>query len=241
MKKIVVLILSISMMWSFASAMATESTFTFYNGVQFGDTRSELIKKLGNKCMPEPTGSSAVMPICKLKSFSLWGGVTIAGIDNCQPIFILNENDEVYQCLYDFSMHTPGSVGARSDDEVESIFDALQRMLQNKYGVPSSLYLTDKSVYALLSYADEMDVPFTNCVELVNLYDFIVFKTKCEKISEWLIPAGNGDYVLINNFTTSQSDGFGITKAKPHYCNFVLYTYVPKEAVEKNRSQDNWL
>ena len=111
-------------------------------------------------------------------------------------------------------------------------------MLSKKYGIPEFTYLKAEKAYALYSYASELNIPFSNCSELINSIEKnILFNYQCDQVNEWLYPLPNGDYVLVDHFQSFTQSGFSDTR---YYNNQVLYTYVPSNALSTS-NDSNWL
>lgn len=239
MKKIISLILMLAMLMGI-SAFAEE--FTLFGKVPFGASKEEvesLLKEYpiaNGGAMPRRAGiaySNKKTPVVSRNA------ITIAGIENSDVIFAFDKNDCVYQCLYTLGTYPEKVLEDLDRDEADSMYLATLKMLTQKYGEPETQYIKAQTTYALYSFIEALDVPFTNCVEMVNATEKNAFQDlTCDKVSEWLITLENGDFILINNFiVANKMQTFNTSSYQVH----ILYTFIPADALAEIQGIDNWL
>ena len=219
---------------------------TLYGDVHFGD--DNLHEKvwelcdgdLGRMYIPLLWDFSSVFDDCSIAS----EGVTrieISGISKSGAIFAVNKDKRIYQCLYTFGVFQPNGIEAFSNkNDADSIYNALTKKLEQKYGTPSAQYFKEEKAYVLYSFSEQMAVPFTNCVEMANASEKSVLQNLgCAQISEWLVKLDDGNAVLINCFVGYNETN--LLSVERSYTPYILYTYIPADALTSEKTTNDWL
>lgn len=245
MKKFVGILLSLTLLLIGVSALAEE--ITLFGNVHFGDDYEEVTAM--RKDYPEgqytykgvKIDMSSAYDYNNIPVFTL-NGITIAGVKNSGVTFAFDKNNKLYQCLYSFGTKPFQSSSSYEKEEADSMYLSTKKLLTEKYGAPHIQYFEDQSAYTLYSFADQLGVPFTTCVEMARSCEVNILQDLyCDKISEWLVLLSNGDSVLIDNFIGFNEPN-GFTSKKRSYDVYILYTYIPADVVNQRREENNnWL
>lgn len=180
MKKVLSLIIAVTVLSMCIFSICLADDFTTHNGVIFGMSKDEVKQK-------ESAGGFSLETTDA--DFSRTSGVSvlmgkgkIAGIDPGTVFHVFDRNDELFSTFYMLGMN---------DSLEQSDYDSVENALKKKYGdqdkawLPIAYSIGFEPLNYALQYVTDPSVP--------------------ADYSSWLIPLDDGNYVVISHFAISAS------------------------------------
>ncbi len=173
MKKMLSMLMTMLLLWSFAGAAHAENEFVLRNGIQFGDTKEEVRAK-ETIAINEEEGDEQ----------SLWTEEgSVAGFEEVVICYVFDDEDK----LIEVKWQLPESYYSDTSD---SIYSKMKKALSEKYGTP--LGYTNGDFYIITTIAVTGAAVFAGTYKLVGKYGDL------RDYDEWDYEYQNGQHVKID-------------------------------------------